>query len=32
MNVTHNDLHYGNLITYLRLKGLTPPSRMKNGV
>ena len=32
MNVTHNNLHYGNLITYLRLKGLTPPSSMKNGV
>ena len=26
MNVTHDNLHYGNLITYLRLKGLTPPS------
>jgi uncharacterized damage-inducible protein DinB len=32
MNVTHNNLHYGNLITYLRLKGMTPPSSMKNGV
>ena len=26
MNVTHDNLHYGNVITYLRLKGLTPPS------
>ncbi|HEV8600205.1 MAG TPA: DinB family protein [Gemmatimonadales bacterium] len=26
LNVTHDNLHYGNLITYLRLKGLTPPS------
>ena len=26
LNVTHDNLHYGNVITYLRLKGLTPPS------
>jgi uncharacterized damage-inducible protein DinB len=26
LNVTHDNLHYGNIITYLRLKGLTPPS------
>jgi uncharacterized damage-inducible protein DinB len=26
MNVTHDNLHYGNVITYLRLKGITPPS------
>jgi len=26
LNVTHNNEHYGNLVTYLRLKGLTPPS------
>jgi uncharacterized damage-inducible protein DinB len=32
MNVTHDNLHYGNLITYLRLKGMTPPSSMKSGV
>ena len=25
-NVAHDNLHYGNVITYLRLKGLTPPS------
>jgi len=32
LNVTHDNLHYGNLITYLRLKGLTPPSSSKNGI
>lgn len=26
MNVSHDNLHYGNVITYLRLKGVTPPS------
>ena len=26
MNATHDWEHYGNLVTYLRLKGLTPPS------
>ena len=25
-NATHNAEHYGNLVTYLRLKGHTPPS------
>jgi uncharacterized damage-inducible protein DinB len=25
-NNAHNDEHYGNLVTYLRLKGLVPPS------
>jgi hypothetical protein len=25
-NVAHNNLHYGNLVTYLRLNGLVPPS------
>lgn len=25
-NVTHDFEHYGNMVTYLRLKGLTPPS------
>ena len=25
-NAFHSNLHYGNLITYLRLKNLTPPS------
>ncbi|HTV00923.1 MAG TPA: DinB family protein [Luteitalea sp.] len=26
INVSHSSEHYGNLVTYLRLKGLTPPS------
>ena len=26
LNVTHDNLHYGNVITYLRLKRLVPPS------
>jgi uncharacterized damage-inducible protein DinB len=26
VNVTHDQEHYGNLVTYLRLKGLVPPS------
>ena len=25
-NTAHTDEHYGNIVTYLRLKGLTPPS------
>ena len=25
-NVAHTSLHYGNVITYMRLLGLTPPS------
>jgi len=25
-NVAHTSLHYGNLITYIRMLGLTPPS------
>lgn len=25
-NMSHNNEHYGNLVTYLRLKGLVPPS------
>jgi uncharacterized damage-inducible protein DinB len=25
-NLTHDWEHYGNLVTYLRLKGLVPPS------
>jgi len=29
MNVTHDNLHYGNMITYLRIKGLVPPSSGK---
>jgi uncharacterized damage-inducible protein DinB len=26
LNVTHDNEHYGNLITYMRMKGLVPPS------
>jgi uncharacterized damage-inducible protein DinB len=26
LNVTHDNEHYGNIITYLRMKGLVPPS------
>jgi len=29
MNATHDWEHYGNLVTYLRLKGLTPPSSQR---
>jgi hypothetical protein len=25
-NNAHNDEHYGNLVTYMRIKGLVPPS------
>lgn len=25
-NITHSNEHYGNMVTYLRLKGMTPPS------
>jgi uncharacterized damage-inducible protein DinB len=26
MNISHNNEHYGNLVTYMRLKGMVPPS------
>jgi uncharacterized damage-inducible protein DinB len=26
LNVTHDSEHYGNLVTYLRMKGIVPPS------
>ena len=26
MNIGHDNLHYGNLVTYMRMKGLVPPS------
>jgi uncharacterized damage-inducible protein DinB len=32
LNVTHNNEHYGNLVTYLRMKGLTPPSSQGGGM
>jgi uncharacterized damage-inducible protein DinB len=25
-NVAHDNEHYGNIVTYMRLKGLVPPS------
>ena len=25
LNVTHDNEHYGNIITYLRMKGIVPP-------
>ena len=26
MNTSHDDEHYGNLVTYLRINGMVPPS------
>lgn len=26
MNATHNGEHYGNMVTYMRMKGMVPPS------
>jgi uncharacterized damage-inducible protein DinB len=26
INIAHSDEHYGNIVTYLRMKGLVPPS------
>jgi uncharacterized damage-inducible protein DinB len=26
VNTSHNNEHYGNMVTYLRMKGLVPPS------
>jgi uncharacterized damage-inducible protein DinB len=31
-NTTHNFEHYGNLVTYMRLKGMVPPSSQKGGM
>jgi hypothetical protein len=28
-NATHDNENYGNLVTYLRLKGMTPPSSQR---
>jgi uncharacterized damage-inducible protein DinB len=30
-NVAHDNEHYGNMVTYLRLKGLVPPSTSRSG-
>jgi len=29
LNVAHNNEHYGNLVTYFRLKGMVPPSSQR---
>jgi hypothetical protein len=29
INTAHADEHYGNIVTYLRMKGLVPPSSQK---
>lgn len=29
LNATHNGEHYGNLVTYLRIKGMVPPSSQR---
>jgi len=29
MNAVHNGEHYGNIVTYLRLKGMVPPSSQR---
>lgn len=26
LNIAHNDEHYGNMVTYMRIKGIVPPS------
>lgn len=31
MNTAHNYEHYGNLVTYMRINGLTPPSTQMQG-
>jgi len=29
LNTAHSDEHYGNMVTYLRLKGIVPPTSEK---
>jgi hypothetical protein len=29
LNATHDGEHYGNMVTYLRLNGIVPPSSRK---
>jgi len=29
LNATHNGEHYGNIVTYLRIKGMVPPSSQR---
>jgi uncharacterized damage-inducible protein DinB len=31
-NTVHNYEHYGNMVTYMRMKGLVPPSSEKSGM
>ena len=31
LEVTHDNEHYGNLVTYFRLKGMVPPSSKRGG-
>jgi len=31
VNTAHTDEHYGNMVTYLRIKGFIPPSSEKHG-
>jgi uncharacterized damage-inducible protein DinB len=30
-NIAHDNEHYGNMVTYLRMKGLVPPSSARRG-
>ena len=32
LNVAHDNEHYGNIVTYLRIKGLVPPSSQSGGM
>jgi uncharacterized damage-inducible protein DinB len=32
LNATHNGEHYGNLVTYLRINGMVPPSSQQGGM
>jgi hypothetical protein len=29
LNTAHTDEHYGNMVTYMRMKGLVPPTSEK---
>lgn len=31
LNTAHTDEHYGNMVTYLRIKGIVPPTSEKQG-
>jgi hypothetical protein len=31
MNAVHVSEHYGNLVTYMRMKGMVPPSSQPQG-